>query len=147
MLVIGSIPIAIYTMYVSGVVTQKFEGKRWAVPARVYARSIVLYAGSPVTSDRLKSELQLLGYRQKPQADRTGTWTMNGNRMRIEKVVSPEDLGLHDEVLLEETASPDSSTAPPAAKPATPPTITPSAPAMRPTSPPVMAPRIRKIVV
>ncbi|MEJ2308184.1 MAG: penicillin-binding protein 1B [Gammaproteobacteria bacterium] len=83
LLVIGSIPLAIYTMHVSSVVTKKFEGKRWAVPARVYARSLELYAGSPVTSDRLQSELKLLGYRQKPQADRTGTWAVNGNRMLV----------------------------------------------------------------
>jgi penicillin-binding protein 1B len=83
LLIIASIPLAIYTVHVSGMVTEKFEGKRWAVPARVYARSLELYAGAPVSGDRLRSELQMLGYREEPQADRTGTWTQNGNRLFV----------------------------------------------------------------
>ena len=70
-------------MHVSSVVTNQFEGKRWAIPARVYARSLELYAGAPVTRERLQSELQMLGYQQRPQAEKTGTWAMNGNRMLV----------------------------------------------------------------
>ena len=83
LLIIASIPLAIYTVHVSSMVTEKFEGKRWAVPARVYARSMELYAGAPVSSDRLRSELRMLGYREEPQADRTGTWTQNGDRLFV----------------------------------------------------------------
>lgn len=83
LLVIGSIPLAFYTVHVSDIVTKKFEGKRWAVPARVYARSLELYAGAPVSGERLKAELNLLGYRERPQADKTGSWAMNGNRLFV----------------------------------------------------------------
>mgnify|MGYP006166546561 CR=1 FL=1 len=34
-----------YVMHLDGIVREKFEGKRWAIPARVYARPLVLQAG------------------------------------------------------------------------------------------------------
>ena len=41
----------IYTDYH---IRQQFEGKRWAVPAKVYARPLELYVGSPLSSNDLK---------------------------------------------------------------------------------------------
>jgi len=43
-------------------IRQQFEGKRWAVPAKVYARPLELYAGLPLSLDDLKIELGGLGY-------------------------------------------------------------------------------------
>lgn len=43
-------------------IRQQFEGKRWAVPTKVYARPLELYAGLPLSLDDLKIELQGLGY-------------------------------------------------------------------------------------
>ena len=43
-------------------IRQQFEGKRWAVPAKVYARPLELYAGLPLSIDDLKIELRGLGY-------------------------------------------------------------------------------------
>ncbi len=43
-------------------IRQQFEGKRWAVPAKVYARPLELYAGLPLSLDDLKIELRGLGY-------------------------------------------------------------------------------------
>jgi penicillin-binding protein 1B len=36
-------------------VRNQFEGKRWALPARVYARPLELLAGMPLTPDDLTS--------------------------------------------------------------------------------------------
>lgn len=44
-------------------IRQQFEGKRWAVPAKVYARPLELYAGLPLSLADLKIELRGLGYR------------------------------------------------------------------------------------
>ena len=38
-------------------VREKFNGKKWAIPARVYARPLELYEGQLFTSDELKREL------------------------------------------------------------------------------------------
>jgi len=43
-------------------IRQQFEGKRWAVPAKVYARPLELYAGLSLSLDDLKIELRGLGY-------------------------------------------------------------------------------------
>lgn len=41
----------------------QFEGKRWAVPAKVYARPLELYSGLDLSIDDLKIELRGLGYK------------------------------------------------------------------------------------
>ncbi|MFW5426184.1 MAG: penicillin-binding protein 1B [Methylophagaceae bacterium] len=49
-------------IYLDNQIRQKFEGKRWAVPAKVYARPLELYVGRPLTISELKIELRGLGY-------------------------------------------------------------------------------------
>lgn len=53
-------------------IRQQFEGKRWAVPAKVYARPLELYAGLPLSLDDLKIELRGLGYRFVKKATQPG---------------------------------------------------------------------------
>ena len=36
---------ALYVVYLDQVVRMRFEGRRWSLPARVYARPLELYAG------------------------------------------------------------------------------------------------------
>lgn len=43
-------------------IRHQFEGKRWALPAKVYARPLELYAGLPISIAELKIELRGLGY-------------------------------------------------------------------------------------
>lgn len=56
--------VAWYTWHYDSVVTEKFEGKRWELPARVYARSLELYPGMTLDAGALQKELQRLHYRQ-----------------------------------------------------------------------------------
>ena len=49
-------------LYMDIHIRHQFEGKRWALPAKVYARPLELYAGLPITLDELKIELRGLGY-------------------------------------------------------------------------------------
>ena len=49
-------------LYLDTYIRHQFEGKRWALPAKVYARPLELYAGSPLSLDELKIELRGLGY-------------------------------------------------------------------------------------
>ncbi len=75
MLVVGG-----YSLYLSQIVRIKFEGKRWAVPARVYARPLELYAGANLTPTRLQAELQALGYRKVKQVKGIAQWSQSGSR-------------------------------------------------------------------
>jgi penicillin-binding protein 1B len=54
-------------LYLDSHIREQFEGKRWAVPAKVYARPLELYAGSPITLAELKIELRGLGYQFVPK--------------------------------------------------------------------------------
>jgi len=58
--------------YLDHHIRQQFEGKRWAVPAKVYARPLELYAGSPISLEELKIELRSLGYHFVQEATRPG---------------------------------------------------------------------------
>lgn len=62
-LLLGMLVIAgLGLLYLDVHIRAQFEGKRWAVPAKVYARPLELYVGSPLTLEELKVELSGLGY-------------------------------------------------------------------------------------
>ena len=44
-------------------VRDKFDGKKWAIPARVYARPLEIYEGLLLKPDELERELRSVGYR------------------------------------------------------------------------------------
>lgn len=75
--------VLLYTIYLSQQVTVKFEGKRWAVPARVYGRPLELYAGAQVTPKQLEAELQRLGYQKQKQPKAPGTWGVTNRKYLV----------------------------------------------------------------
>lgn len=50
-------------IYLDKQVVQKFEGKRWAIPAKVYARPLEMYAGQSLSKAQIDWELAGLAYR------------------------------------------------------------------------------------
>ncbi len=65
-------------------VTEKFEGKRWELPARVFARPLEMYKGSLLNADHLEQELtQLLHYRKVDTPNETGEFKRKGNNFII----------------------------------------------------------------
>ncbi len=55
--------LGVWSLYLDKVVREKFEGKKWALPARVYSRPLELYEGLPLTPVLFEKELEALGYR------------------------------------------------------------------------------------
>jgi penicillin-binding protein 1B len=53
-----------YIYQVNDEIREKFDGKRWSVPAVIYARPLELYPGMQLTPEMFIQELQLAGYRQ-----------------------------------------------------------------------------------
>ncbi len=51
--------------YLDYTVQRQFEGKRWSLPAKVYAASQELYVGAELTKKALLSQLEQLRYRQR----------------------------------------------------------------------------------
>lgn len=67
-------------------VREKFEGKRWALPARVYARPLELYPGQQLAPETLKRELQGLGYRFVRKAEQSGMVVWGAKKARNHQV-------------------------------------------------------------
>jgi penicillin-binding protein 1B len=77
---------AIFGLYVISLdqtIRQKFDGKRWALPALVYARPLELYPGLPFTASMLTEELRLAGYRQDTMAKDPGGYDQTGNIIHL----------------------------------------------------------------
>lgn len=72
-----------YLMYLNALILSKFEGKRWALPAHVYARPLELYAGMRLEPRELEAELRALGYRFVMHAAKTGQYHREGRRFEI----------------------------------------------------------------
>lgn len=72
-----------YVMQLDGIVREKFEGKRWAIPAKVYARPLVLQTGLPLSAEAVRDELTTLNYRVVPGAPTPGTYEMNAGTLYL----------------------------------------------------------------
>ncbi|WP_245601058.1 penicillin-binding protein 1B [Marinobacterium jannaschii] len=70
-------------VYLDAQIRLKFEGKRWALPAKVYARPLELYPGALLSRDQLKQELKGLGYRFVRRASEPGTVEWASSRARL----------------------------------------------------------------
>ncbi|WPL14121.1 MULTISPECIES: penicillin-binding protein 1B [Thiorhodovibrio] len=79
----GAGVLGMYALQLDDVVRSKFEGKRWALPARVYARPLELYQGRVLTPEALVAELKRLKYLPVPEVDRPGTYLRDGERVRF----------------------------------------------------------------
>ena len=77
------VALGLYVIYLDKVIRQKFDGKRWALPAVVYARPLELYPGLPFTPSMLAEELQLGGYRQDKAVKDPGGYDRAGNVMHL----------------------------------------------------------------
>ncbi len=70
---------AAYVVYLDFDLRRRFEGKRWEVPARVYARALEVFPGRRLTRDDFQRELRLLRYRPVLEPRRPGTYSRQGD--------------------------------------------------------------------
>ena len=73
----------LYALYLDRLVVRQFEGRRWTLPAQVYAAPLELYAGLPLTSAALEHELQRLHYLRTDRPDRPGTYHLGGEQIEL----------------------------------------------------------------
>ncbi len=74
---------AAYVLYLDLLVTHQFEGRRWTLPALVFAAPLELYAGLALPQSEVGHELERLHYRKVAQLDRPGTYRVNGARIDV----------------------------------------------------------------
>ncbi len=58
----GLVTIGLWVVYLDFTVRGKFDGKKWAIPARVYAQPMELYEGLSLSAAKFEHELRALGY-------------------------------------------------------------------------------------
>jgi len=75
MLLLLCLLLAGYVVYLDLQVRHQFDGKRWSLPARVYARPLDLYVGRELTADQFQTELRALYYLPVDKATQPGRFS------------------------------------------------------------------------
>ena len=74
---------AAWYVYLDHLVSGQFEGRRWTLPAHVYASPLEMYAGLQLTQVDVKHELERLQYRRVERLERPGTYHQQGARLDV----------------------------------------------------------------
>ena len=80
---VGLVVLAGFAVYLDAVVQEKFSGKRWTIPAKVYARPLELFVGQKLSKEDFLTELDALGYRREPVANGPGAAAVSGNTVDL----------------------------------------------------------------
>jgi len=72
-----------YALDLNKTVVEKFEGKRWSIPSRVYARPLELFPGKYLNQESFERELQTVGYQISDDGLTSGTYARQGNRVTL----------------------------------------------------------------
>jgi len=80
---VGLVILACFAVYLDSIVQEKFSGKRWTIPAKVYARPLELFVGQKLSRDDFLLELDALGYRRESVANGPGAASVNGNNVDL----------------------------------------------------------------
>jgi penicillin-binding protein 1B len=85
LLVLGVLAIAllVWIIYLDRIITAQFEGRRWTLPAQVFAEPLELYAGLSFSAETLEQELKRLGYRSVDKAEQPGSYSRRGARVEL----------------------------------------------------------------
>ena len=82
-----------YILYLDFVVQKQFDGKRWSLPAKVFARPLELYSGLKLEKNNLLRELKMLGFRNESSAKTPGSYIVDGNEI----ILTTRDFQFWDE--------------------------------------------------
>src|SRR5882724_8402062 len=72
-----------FTLYLDIRVRDEFEGRRFSLPARIYARPLELHAGLNLPQAALEQELRDLGYRDAAREGESGWFERKGEELEI----------------------------------------------------------------
>src|SRR6059058_5854863 len=72
-----------YALLLDVRVRNEFEGRRFALPARIYARPLELHAGLRIPQADVEDELRDLGYRDVQRDDQAGWFQRKGSELEI----------------------------------------------------------------
>ncbi len=81
--IVALVLLAGVAVYLDAVVQEKFSGKRWTIPATVYARPLELFVGQKLDKDDFLTEVDALGYRRKKTVSGPGTVSVASNAVEM----------------------------------------------------------------
>ncbi|MGH8476237.1 MAG: penicillin-binding protein 1B [Methylococcales bacterium] len=93
-----AIPLVFFAGYVAFLdytIRSLFEGKRWAIPAYVFASPVELYAGLPLSPASFETELRELRYRLDPSLSTEASYFRQGFEFQVR--TRPFRFGDHDQ--------------------------------------------------
>jgi penicillin-binding protein 1B len=79
----AAVGVLLYAALLAWKVGKEFEGRRWDLPAQVFAAPLELYAGRALSAEDLVGELKRLGYREDPRLAGPGSYRVGLGRMEI----------------------------------------------------------------
>ena len=81
----GLVTIALlaWVLYLDRRITEQFEGRRWTLPAQVFAEPTELYVGQTLGAETLERELKRLGYQRVAKPEQPGSYSRNGGRIEL----------------------------------------------------------------
>ncbi|MDH3644552.1 MAG: transglycosylase domain-containing protein, partial [Gammaproteobacteria bacterium] len=77
------VALAGYLVYVDRLITETFEGRRWTVPAVVFAEPLELYPGAVLSMADVSAELTRLGYEQRQTRIHPGAYQRSGDILNV----------------------------------------------------------------
>lgn len=83
LLVSMALALVVWLVYLDAQVRSAFDGSKWTLPAKMYARPLALYPGLLLSEQQLKAELSWSDYQQAPQAYRPGSFAQQGDKWQI----------------------------------------------------------------
>lgn len=75
--------LAPWVFYLDHQVTSEFEGRKWDLPSRVYARSLEIFPGARLNPGDLRTELEAAGYVAAAQVERSGQYKISGSSAEV----------------------------------------------------------------
>ena len=81
--IVALVILAGVAVYLDAVVQEKFSGKRWTIPATVYARPLELFVGQKLVKEDFLTELDALGYRREQTVSGPGSMSVAANAVEM----------------------------------------------------------------
>ncbi|WP_221792938.1 penicillin-binding protein 1B [Oceanobacter mangrovi] len=98
---IAAVALGVWMVFLDAQVQKQFDGKKWTLPARVYARPLMLYPGKLLPPQQLEAELQWTDYQPRASLSMPGSYVHKGDSWRIHRRAVNFWDGREDSALIE----------------------------------------------
>ena len=80
---VGIVALGALAVYLDATIQDRFSGRRWSIPAKVYARPLELFAGQKLSQADFVTELEALGYRRETKVTGSGEMQVGNGQVEL----------------------------------------------------------------